>query len=111
MKASISLVTHSGCFTCGTGGFTTGRYAQCNSAFLFGHTAPASIHLRITSISSEVIGPAGGIFSSPVLVTALNNRLSVDFHGTTAGPRLPPFFRASLPENAKPPIGGLTLGP
>src|SRR5262245_15873185 len=111
MKASISLATHSLCFTDGTEGLATERYAQCNSAFLFGQTAPASIHLRMISTSSGEMGPAGGIFNSPVRHTALNIRLSPDFHGTTAGPRFPPFLRASLPENAKPPMGGLTLGP
>src|SRR5438034_10635868 len=57
------------------------------------------------------MGPAGGIFSSPLRVTALYNRLSSGFPGTIAGPRPPPFFRLSALAMDNPPLGLVTSGP
>ena len=68
-----------------------------------GHTAPRATHCVSFSISFADSFPFSGIFRSPVWLTALIKRLSVGLPGTTAGPRSPPFNRASRLVRLNPP--------
>ena len=59
------------------------------------HGAPFMIHSRSTSRSSLASCAPGGINGAVALVTANQIRLSANFPGISAGPRVPPFKAAA----------------
>ena len=88
MKESISFFIHEESLTLGGAGRIGTTYAQClASSTVSGHTAPASIHRRSSSVSSLLSGlPTAGIISSSPgrSVVRRNTSLFAESPGTIA---------------------------